>query len=38
MFFLDRGIDSGEIIDQKKFDISESDYIGHLVKNRKSFS
>lgn len=32
MFFLEKGIDSGEIVDQKEFDIVESDYIYDLVK------
>lgn len=32
MFFLEKGIDSGEIVDQKEFDILESDYIYDLVK------
>ena len=32
MFFLEKGIDSGEIVDQKEFKILESDYISDLVK------
>ena len=31
MFFLDKGIDSGEIVDQKEFEILETDYIEDLV-------
>ena len=32
MFFLEKGIDSGEIVDQIEFEISECDYINDLVK------
>lgn len=32
MFFLDKGVDSGEIVDQKEFEILQSDYIEDLVK------
>jgi|MDTC01.1.fsa_nt_gb methionyl-tRNA formyltransferase len=38
MFFLEKGIDSGQIIDQKGFEVLESDYIYDLVKKTEKAS
>ena len=38
MFLLEKGIDSGEIVDQKEFEILESDYIHDLVKKTEKAS